>query len=137
MSNLLELTDYFMSRIYEVDGMCKFSISYNLSTDKSYYEVLEAPASNIDVSQYVNATPELIEEKWIYLYNNGEYVLVDRFEEGIISQATLFSKSGDIILDELLIKQAADAALEYTKKDLTKLDSLMQDALYGKSTETI
>ena len=136
MDNIdLVLTDYFMSRVYEIDGMCKFSISYNLSTDKSYYEVLEAPSGNVDVSQYVNAVPDLIDEKWIYMFNANEYMLVDRFEKDIISQATLFSKDGEIIIDELLLKKAADVALETTSKELAKINAFVDNALNGADVQ--
>jgi hypothetical protein len=129
MDTEFTLTEYFVARTFNVNDIYTFVIAYSSKDDQAYYELLDSPHSNPELIQMVDAQPELMEERWVYLLNQGDYIFVDRYEKNIMSNSLLFTREGQPIVDDTIVEKAVKAIIDATKDDEARLEKLLQDVL--------
>lgn len=133
----IKLNDYFVAKTYTLGDDYSLIISYNFKEDTAFYEVLTKPGTEVNPLQLDQITPELSAENWIYVMNDGELILVDRYEKDIVASTTLLQNSG-ICEDPQLVQQCAQMIKlelsEHMSKINLKVDEILQN--YGQRTKT-
>lgn len=122
------LTDYHVMRVYDINNQYKMRISYAMKAEVVQTELLGNSVANPELTKFENIQPELLDETWIYVFNDGVFVLLDKYEQGVVDSVKLLTPMG--VTDKLeQLQPFFDCIQKETDKHLDAIEKLFSSTL--------
>lgn len=122
------LTDYHVMRVYDINNQYKMRISYAMKAEVVQTELLGNSVANPELTKFENIQPELLDETWIYVFNDGVFILLDKYEQGVVDSVKLLTPMG--VTDKLeQLQPFFDCIQKETDKHLDAIEKLFSSTL--------